>query len=236
MLSRPTVGRLMPNRMRAVAAPMTARSTRCSASAPIEAPRSSTIDSPRSVGQSAAIAGRSIPRQHFELEFRHRHERAGIAARNSDVGVALFHRLDREPHRGFPAAIAQRLARFGVHAYRDLGVNDPRSRFERRLRVDKRRDLRRVAEEEKFAFGMALQRQFRTGNDHGGAVVSPHRIERNADLVWHRMIDLAVLGPGEGVPEANATIAVRRPDTTAISGHSGSLSSRRGPQTGRRPA
>ena len=36
-------------------------STRCSASAPIEAPRSSTIDSPRSVGQSAAIAGRSIP-------------------------------------------------------------------------------------------------------------------------------------------------------------------------------
>ncbi len=44
-----------------MALPMAARLTRCRASAPIEAPRSSTMDSPFSVGQMAAIAGRSIP-------------------------------------------------------------------------------------------------------------------------------------------------------------------------------
>ena len=55
--------------MRAVAAPITARSTRCSASAPIEAPTSSTIDSPRKVGHSAAIAGRSMPGSVLRLNF-----------------------------------------------------------------------------------------------------------------------------------------------------------------------
>ena len=30
---------------------------------------------------------------------------------------------------------------------------------------------------------MARKRQFGAGNDDGGAVVSPHRIECNADLV-----------------------------------------------------
>ena len=56
----PTVGLSMSNRMRAIAAPMIARSIRCCASAPIVAPTSSTIDSPRRVGHIAAIAGRSI--------------------------------------------------------------------------------------------------------------------------------------------------------------------------------
>ncbi len=44
-----------------MALPMAARLIRCSSSAPIEAPTSSTTDSPRSVGHSAAIAGRSMP-------------------------------------------------------------------------------------------------------------------------------------------------------------------------------
>ena len=59
-LRRPTVGRSTSNTMRAIAAPITAMSTRWAASAPIVAPTSSTIDSPRVVGQIAAIAGRSI--------------------------------------------------------------------------------------------------------------------------------------------------------------------------------
>ncbi len=49
------------------------------------------------------------------------------------------------------------------------------------------RDERGIAEKQKFGTGMARQRQFRSGNDHGGAMVSPHRIEGNADLVWHWM-------------------------------------------------
>src|SRR5215467_13929968 len=58
---RPTVGRSRSNSTRAMALPMTARSTRCLASAPIVAPTSRTIDSPRKVGHNAAMAGRSIP-------------------------------------------------------------------------------------------------------------------------------------------------------------------------------
>ena len=43
-----------------MALPITAKSKSCWASAPIVAPQSSTTLSPRSVGHSAAIAGRSI--------------------------------------------------------------------------------------------------------------------------------------------------------------------------------
>ncbi len=73
-LRRPIVGLSMSNTMRAIAAPITARSTRWRSSPPIVAPTSRTIDSPRSVGQSAAIAGRSIGaivcRQNFAIAMR----------------------------------------------------------------------------------------------------------------------------------------------------------------------
>ena len=69
MLSRPIFGRSRSNNTCAIAPPITARLTRWCASAPIEAPRSSTIDSPRSVGHSAAMAGRSMPGMVFKLNF-----------------------------------------------------------------------------------------------------------------------------------------------------------------------
>ena len=54
-----------------MAAPIMAKSTSMRASAPTVAPTSSTMLSPRSVGQMAAIAGRSIPgiglRQNFAM-------------------------------------------------------------------------------------------------------------------------------------------------------------------------
>jgi hypothetical protein len=125
------------------------------------------------------------PRQHFEIELRHRHQRAGIASRHDNVGFALLDRVDGEPHRGFPAAIAQRLARFILHAHGNLGVREPRGGFERRPGIDKRRDQRGIAEKQEFACGMALQCQFRPGNDYRRAAVSPHCIKRNANLVWH---------------------------------------------------
>ncbi len=46
-------------------------------------------------------------------------------------------------------------------------------------------DQRGIAEKQEFAGGMALQRQFRSGDDHGRTVIAPHRIESNADLVRH---------------------------------------------------
>ena len=62
-------------------------------------------------------------------------------------------------------------------------MDEARGGFERRARGEQRRDQRGIAEEQEFAFGMARQRQLGAGDDHGGAVVSPHRIESNADLV-----------------------------------------------------
>ena len=61
ILSRPTVGRSRSNSTLAIALPMTASATRWCASPPIVAPRSSTTESPRRVGHTAAIAGRSMP-------------------------------------------------------------------------------------------------------------------------------------------------------------------------------
>src|SRR6476660_4159494 len=55
------VGRSMLNSTLAIALPITASRARCCASPPMVAPRSSTTESPRRVGHTAAIAGRSIP-------------------------------------------------------------------------------------------------------------------------------------------------------------------------------
>ena len=63
-------------------------------------------------------------RQRLEIELRHRHQRAGIAARYHDVGVAFLDRVDGEPHRGFPPAIAQGLARLILHPHGDVGVDE----------------------------------------------------------------------------------------------------------------
>ena len=101
--------------MRAMAPPMTARSTRCGASAPIEAPTSSTIDSPRRSATAPRSPAARCPACILQIEFGHRHQRAGIAGRDRDVGFALLDRVDRKPHRGLAAALAQRLARLVVH-------------------------------------------------------------------------------------------------------------------------
>ena len=154
MLSRPTFGRSRWNSTRAIALPITAMSSRCSASAPIEAPRSSTMDSPLSVGQIAAIAGRSMPAIIRRLNLRHRHQRAGVAGRHGDVGLALLHRVDGEPHRRLPAAVAQRLARLVVHPDRDVGVHHPGGGLEPRMGVEQRVDLGPVAEQDERAVGV----------------------------------------------------------------------------------
>ena len=71
ILSNPTVGFSISKTIWAMAEPMIARSTRWRASAPMVAPTSSTMLSPRIVGQIAAIAGRStcaiVRRQNFAM-------------------------------------------------------------------------------------------------------------------------------------------------------------------------
>ena len=158
------------------------------------------------------------PRQHLELELRHRHQRAGIARRYRHIGFALLDRLDRQPHRRFPAAIAQRLARLVFHAHRDVGVDEARGGLERRARGQERRHQRGVAEKSKFAFGMTGQSEFSAGNNDSGAMVSPHRVESNADLLRH-WLTLRVLCPQDEGGRTAPTITFRSAETTAISLH-----------------
>ena len=125
ILSSPTVGRSIPNRKRAIASPIIAKSTSCSASAPIVAPTSSTMLSLRRVGQMAAIAGRSMPAMVLQAEARHRHEGAGIAGRNGDVGLAVASPPRSTCHiDAFPRPLPQRLARLVVHRHENIGVTD----------------------------------------------------------------------------------------------------------------
>lgn len=117
------------------------------------------------------------------MEFRHRHQRTGVAGRDRNVGLALLDRVDGKPHRRFPAAIAQSLARLILHFDGDIGVDQPRRRFQRRARVEQRLEQSGIAEEQKLALGMPRQRNASPGNHDGRAVVAAHGIERNADLV-----------------------------------------------------
>ena len=120
-----------------------------------------------------------------EVEFRHRHQGAGIAGRDGDIGLAALDRIDGEPHRTFPAALAQRLARLGVHRNRDVGVDEAGDGLQRRAGGEQRLDDRAVAEQQEFDVRMPPQRQFRAGDDHRGPMVSPHGVERDTDFIGH---------------------------------------------------
>ena len=97
ILSNPTVGRSMARTIRAIAEPMTARSTRCRASAPMVAPRSRTIDLPRIVGHVAAIAGRSRPgimcRQIFAMAIK-----APVLPAETATSASFFFTASRASH------------------------------------------------------------------------------------------------------------------------------------------
>ena len=95
--------------------------------------------------------------QRAQAEPRHRHQRAGIAGGDRDVGLALLDRVDGEPHRRGLAAAAQRLARLVVHADGDVGMDDARGRLQRRIFCELRFDQRAVAEQQKFGVGMPGQ-------------------------------------------------------------------------------
>src|SRR3954453_15576080 len=201
-LRSPTVGRSMSKRMRAIAEPMIAMSTRCMASAPIVAPTSSTTLSPRSVGHRAAIAGRSIwamvLRQIFDIAMRAPVLPAETAASASPSRTAWIAshmeevrrpaRRGAEPHGGGAPPSPHRLARLVLHAHGDVGVAKLDGVLERGLRVEKRPDDGLVAEHEETQAGMALQCKRRPRNHHGGAVIAAHRVERDPHWLRHECL------------------------------------------------
>ena len=127
-------------------------------------------------------------RHRLQAELRHRHQRAGIAGRDGDVGLAGLGRVDGAPHRGLVAAIAQGLARLVVHLHRDLGVMEGRDRLELGMGVEQRQDLLLVAEDDEARIGAALQRQRSARDDDSRAVIPAHRIERDCNRSCHGVL------------------------------------------------
>ena len=161
---------------------MMAMSTRWAASAPMVAPTSSTMLSPRIVGQMAAMAGRStcamVLRQILAIAMSAPVLPAETAASASPVA----HRLHGPPHGRLAAPGADRLARLVVHAHRHLGMADLDRALQARVRLDERRDGALVAEHEEAQGRMPLERQRRARHDDRGAVIAAHGVER--DTHW----------------------------------------------------
>ena len=199
------------------------------------APRSSTTESPRS-GRPYRRDRRAVDAgQRAQVEPRHRHQRAGIAGGDRDVGLALLDRVDRKPHRGGLAAAAQRLARLVVHADGDVGMDDARGRLQRRMLGEFRLDQRAVAEQQEFGVGMPGQRDRGAGNDDRCADIATHGVKRDSNLLRHeRPGNLISVRPSKRSaadwkspriggdrrsatlrPGRAATIACPRPDTTS---------------------
>ncbi len=117
-LSRPTVGRSMWNRARAMAAPISAKSQSWRALAPMLAPTSRTMHSAFTVGHRAAMAGRSIAGigpQHRAWPWPS--ARRCCRPRRRRRPRRFCTASEREPHAGALAA-AHGLARLVVHADR----------------------------------------------------------------------------------------------------------------------
>ena len=175
----------MSNTMRAIAAPMIARSMRCSASAPIVAPTSSTIDSPRSVGHIAAIAGRSISgivrRQTLAIAISAPvlpAETAQSASPFLTASIACHIEEARRPDRSAWLGLSVILTATSQWTTRDL-------RCERRIRGQQRRDRLFVAEQNEVDVGPALERDRRRVQHDRGPVVAAHRVERYANVLFH---------------------------------------------------
>ena len=180
-------GARRPKTERAMAAPITAKSTSMRASAPIVAPTSSTMLSPFSVGQIAAIAGRSMPGSAFRQKRRHRHQRAGVAGRDGRVG--LRRRAPPGPSAtsttsSAPCAAPGSACRPSARSRRNDGMPNCRARCgcasstgrtaSSSPKITKRRSGRRS------------DRDRRAADHHLGAGIAAHGVERNRDSFRHQ--------------------------------------------------
>ena len=89
------------------------------------------MHSASTVGQMAAIAGRSTPSIVFRQNLAMTMSAPVLPADTAAVGAPVLHRLEREPHARPVAAFAERLARLRVHGDRHIGVDDLGLRGER---------------------------------------------------------------------------------------------------------
>ena len=191
MLSRPTVGRSRSNSTRAIALPMTARSTRWSASAPIVAPTSSTTESPLSVGHSAAIAGRSIPgmvrRLNFAIAIRAPVLPAETATSASPFFTAsIASHIDdfQRPWRSAWLGLASIFTTTSVCTSREAALSRGRCSSNGATTASSPNRTNSVS-------GMAGKGKVGPGNHDRRPDIAPHGIERNSDLLGHSLFGAA---------------------------------------------
>ena len=116
-----------------------------------------------------------------QAEFRHRHQRAGVAGGDAGIRRAGLDRLDRLPHRRLPAAMAQRLARLVVHPHRDLAVEEfaDLGQLGKLGQFGAHQFLAPVDDEADV--GAARRDRHERRNDHGWSVIAAHGIDGNPD-------------------------------------------------------
>ncbi len=169
-----------------MALPMTARSTRCASSAPIEAPTSSTTDSPLSVGQSAAMAGRSMPGSIFRLKRAIAISAPVLPAETATSASPFFtasmasHIDDfQRPWRSAWLGLSSMRMATSVWTTRERALQ-PRQAVEQRARS------RRLSPNSMNSMsGWRVSEMSAPGSDHRRAMVAAHGVERDADLIGH---------------------------------------------------
>ena len=187
-LRSPTVGRSRSNTMRAMAEPMIAMSTRWPASAPIVAPTSSTMLSPRMVGHMRRwpgaryapwSSGRPWPspsgRRYCRQRRRHPPPRPGPPAR-------------RATWRTCPAPSGWPGSAFHPWRwrYRYAAARSPPSAWDERSEGARSRvSLPNIR---KRRPGWRSRAKAAPGTTTDGTMVAPHRIERNAHRLRHERL------------------------------------------------
>ena len=161
-----------------MAAPISAKSASWRAVAPMLAPRSSTMQWPATVGHWPGDGGPLDAGHGAEHQLGHGHQRAGVAGRDGEVGLALLHGLERQPHAG-AAPATHGLARLVLHLDDGVGVDDARALGERRMR---QQDAARCAPRRRTAgrsrSGWRSSARAAPGTTTAGPSVSAHRVER----------------------------------------------------------
>ena len=156
-------------------------STRCSASAPIEAPRSSTIEVPRSVGHSAAIAGRSMPGSILRLNLAIAISAPVLPAETATSASPFFTASMASHIDDFQRPL--RSAWLGLSSIRTATSvwTSRQAPWSCGMGREQRLDQGRIAEQDEGGLGMVLQRSRRAGNDHRRPMVTAHGVKRDAD-------------------------------------------------------
>src|SRR5476649_195000 len=113
-----------------------------------------------------------------------RHQRAGVAGADRDIGLALLHAIDGMPHRRVLAP-AQNMAGLVLHRHPARRMAHMRTALEFGMAGDKRIQLRLVAMQKKLDVGMTLKSLEQRAHDNGRAGITAHGIYRDGQGAGH---------------------------------------------------